>query len=193
MSQIVTIRLERPITSVKILEDRDVETELSDRNEVKSEADAEQTKLMQDLEARKAEVSQDCQALKALIAKLNQFYDKVLAGHKEEIARLSVEIARKVLVQKVQKGDYEIESIIKEALKNAPTRQDLVARLNPEDMTQCQKTLQNDDSGAFAGVKLVADPNIGRAECVLESPKGTIESSIDEHLEQIGKALMKAE
>jgi hypothetical protein len=32
-----------------------------------------------------------------------------------------------------------------------------------------------------------------RAECLLETPKGIVESLIDEHLERIGKALKTAE
>ena len=111
--------------------------------------------------------------------------------HKDEIAKLSVEIARKVLMQKVENGDYEIESIVKEALNNAPTRQDLVVRLNPQDLEQLQKAQQEQPGGDLAGIKFVPDPDIGRAECLLESPKGIIESLIDKHLERVSEALKK--
>jgi len=153
----------------------------------------EQVKSMQALEVQKAGVSQVYQALKGLVDKLTQFYDRLFAEHREEIAKLSVEIARKILMQKVEEGDYEIESIVKEALKNAPTRQDVVVHLNPEDLVQYQKLQQDAGGGALAGIKFVSDPDIGRAECLLESPKGIIKSLIDEHLERIAKALNKAE
>jgi flagellar biosynthesis/type III secretory pathway protein FliH len=149
--------------------------------------DAGQTPV-QDLQADKTGFSKACQALNGVVAKLNQLYDTLFAGHREEITKLSVEIARKILMQKVQNGDYEIESIVQEALKNAPTHEDVVVHLNPEDLAGLQK-VQQDDASSFAGIKFVADPNIGRAECRLESPKGIIESSINEHLERIGKAL----
>ena len=100
-------------------------------------------------------------------------------------------------MQKVQKGDYEIESIIKEALKNAPARQDIVVHLNPEDLSQYQSQRasgQQDDAGStLAGVKFVADPGIGRAECLLETPKGIVKSFVNEHLEQISEALRRIE
>ena len=177
MSKTVTIQLEKPTTSVKIL------------NDFSADAADKQIKSMQDLETQKAALSQACQTLKGVIDKLNEFYDKVSTEAKGEIAKLSVEIARKILVQEVKKGDYEIESIVKEALKNAPTHQDIVVHLNPEDLVQCQKAQQDDSTGTLASIKFVSDPNIGRAECLLESPKGRIESLIEEHLEQIGKAL----
>jgi flagellar biosynthesis/type III secretory pathway protein FliH len=186
MSQTLTINLEKPIGSVKISDSSTLPSCESKK------ADAGQI-ATQDLQAQKAVFSQACQALNVAIAKLNQFYDELFAGHREEIARLSIEIARKVLMKKVQDGDYEIESIIKEALKNAPTRQDVVVHLNPEDHILCQKAQQDEPNGALAGIKFISDPNIGRAECLLETPKGIVESLIDEHLERIGKALKKAE
>ena len=199
----LTISLSGPISSVEILDcdSAAIEydgrfngsgTERAYRKAVNSPAGAEQT-LMQDLQAQKVVFSQACQTLNGVVAKFNEFCENVFARHKEDIARLSLEIARKILVQKVENGDYEIESIVKEALTNAPTRQDVVVHLNPEDFVSCQKAQQDAPGGNFSGVKFVTDPNIGRAECLLESPKGIIESLIDQHLERIGKALKKAE
>ncbi len=194
MSQVLTVHLDKPIVSAKVLDGdaNGVGSRLSGRAEGHAGANTEQI-MIQDLEAQKAVFSQACQTLNGVIAKLNQFCDKVYVEHREEIAKLSVEIARKILMQKVDDGDYEMESIIKEALKNAPSRQDVVVHLNPEDLAKCQKVQQDEPSGALAGIKFVSDQNIGRAECVLESPKGIIKSLIDENLERIGKALKKAE
>lgn len=149
--------------------------------------------MTEDSQVQNAALSQACRTLNSLINKLNQFCDTIFTEHKEEIAKLAVEIARKILMQKVQDGDYEIESIIKEALKNAPTRQDVVVHLNPEDYALCQKVKQDQPNGELAGIKFISDSNIGRAECLLETPKGIIKSLIDEHLEQIANALKTAE
>ena len=65
--------------------------------------------------------------------------------------------------------------------------------MNARDLAACRKVQQDDEGGEPAGVKLVADQDIGRAECVIENPKGIIKSLIEEHLERIGKALKKAE
>ncbi len=186
MQQTLTVHLEKPMVSVKIADNWPLPSCESTKEEGEQIA-------TQNSQAQKAVLSQTCQTLKALTDKLNQFYDKLFAEHKEEIARLSVEIARKILVQQVQNGDYEIESIVKEALTNAPTRQEVVVHLNPEDLILCQKAQQDEPNDALADIKLISDPNIGRAECLLETPKGIVESLIDEHLERIGKALKTAE
>ena len=191
MADTITINLAKPITSVKILDNHD---EAALRDGVQNpDAQTRQAGLAEQLESQKTKASQVLQTLQGLAVKLNELYDKLLVEHKEEIARLSVEIARKILMQKVQEGDYEIESIVKEALKNAPTHQDLMVHLNPEDLVQCKKLQHADADGTLSGIKFVADSNIGRAECRVESPKGTVESLINEHLERIGKALKKAE
>ncbi|MHC4060557.1 MAG: FliH/SctL family protein [Planctomycetota bacterium] len=195
MSGTITISLAKPVASVRILDGHSgsIESGLSGHNGTGSRGEAQQAELTADLEKRKATLGQACQTLKGVINKLDQFYGKLLAEHKEEIARLSVEIARKILMQKVQEGDYEIEAIVKEALKNAPTRQDIVVHLNPKDLAECQKVMGDDPEGTMSGVSFVADPNIGQAECLLETPKGIIESFINEHLERLGEALKKAE
>jgi flagellar biosynthesis/type III secretory pathway protein FliH len=193
MSQILTVNLNKPIVSAKVLDDSagGVGSKMSRPGRADSEADTGQIPI-QDLEAQKAVFSQACRALNGVIARLNQFCDKLYVEHREEIARLSIEIARKILMQKVENGDYEIESIIKEALKNVPGSQDVIVHLNPEDIEKCQKAQQDEPGSVLAGIQLIPDPNIGRAECLLESPKGIIKSLIDDNLERIGKALGNA-
>jgi flagellar biosynthesis/type III secretory pathway protein FliH len=165
----------------------------SGRDQTRAIADTQQLALMQDLEQQRAQVAGLHRTLNGLVAKLSQFHDEVVTKHKEEIAKLAVEIANRVLMQKVQDGDYQIESIITEALESAPTQQDVVVHLNPQDLEQCQKLQQEDPSGAFATVTLVADAGVARAECLLETPKGTIKSFLEDHLERISEALQTVE
>lgn len=190
MSRIATVNLNKPISSAKVLSDYAGAdgSQLSGPGANNLEADTAKT-IKQDSESQKAAFSQACQTLNGVIDKLNAFYEKIFVAHSEEIARLSLEIARKILMQKVEDGDYEIESIVKESLQNAPDRHDVVVHLHPEDVAQCQRAQQDDPDCALAGIKFVSDSNIGRAECLLESPKGIVKSLIDENLERIGRAL----
>ena len=194
------IILTKPIISAKILETcpASIEsgnklngrgTELVSQTYVGSDT---KTAVMQGDQTQKAELLQTCRILNGITDKLNKFYEDVLTKQKEEIIGLAIEIARKILVQKVEKGDYEIEAIVKEALKNVPTRHEVNVYLNPKDLEQCKKALENEQEGTLTGIKLIPDPNIGQAECLVKSPKGTVHSLIEEHLEQIGEALKKA-
>jgi flagellar biosynthesis/type III secretory pathway protein FliH len=134
-----------------------------------------------------------CKALDTAAFELKHIQQNMVKEHKEQIAKLAVEIARKVLMQEIKEGDYKIETIIKEALDNVPTLQDVEVHLNPEDFAQCQISEAGHDQENFKDVKLVPDPNVGKAECLIETPKGIIESVIEEHLDNISKALLNSE
>jgi flagellar biosynthesis/type III secretory pathway protein FliH len=175
----MAIKLDKPLKAVGIV------------NNYSGGSTAADFRQTEELKAQKNLYGNACRTVQGLADKLNQFYERIFVEHSEEIARLSVEIARKILMRKVEDGDYKIEEIIKEILKNAPAHQDLVVRLNPKDLEDCQKIQQQGGVDELSGVRLVADAGIGRAECVLESPKGIIKSLIDENLEQIAKALNK--
>lgn len=196
------IILSKPIISAKILQScpapsefenqlNGCGTELISHTQINSNLD-ENAAFNRVEETQKGELSQACRILKDIADKLNKCYENVLTKQTDEIAGLSVEIARKILVQKVEEGDYRIETIVTEALKKIPTRQDVEVHLNPKDLEQCQKVLQDEKECMLTGIKFIPDPNIGQAECVVKSPKGIIHSFIDEHLDQIVEALKKA-
>lgn len=183
----ISIKLAKKIKSIRVIDIRNEENPSAI-----AISNIEQVKLIEELKAEKNLFKNASQTIQNIADKLKTFYEEILFEHSEKIASLSVEIARKILMQKIEDEDYKIESMIIEILKNAPTYQDLVIRLNPKDLADCQKIQQENSDSALSGVKLLADSTIGKAECVLESPKGVIKSLIDEHLEQIGKALKKA-
>ena len=195
------IILSKPIVSAKILNTCPASAEHEHRlNESGAElishthlySNPDNNDSNRDLKTQKAEISYVCQILNDIAEKLNKHYENIFTKHREEIARLSVEISRKILAQKIEDGDYKIETIVKEAMENVPTHQDLEIHLNPNDFKLCQKALQDKQECTLNGMKLISDPGIGQAECMVKSPKGIVQSFIDEHLEQIGEALKKA-
>lgn len=183
MSKEFRIRLENPIGSVKLLKE----------DEQDSSGTSDEVKKNELLEQKNEGLTLTLQALNDAVNRVNELQENMVNEHKEQIAKLAVEIARKILRQKISEGDYQIEAIVQEALENAPTRQDVVVHLNPEDLVQCQKTQQDEPNSTLSGIKFVADPSIGRAECRLDTPKGIIKSFINEHIEKVAEALKKVE
>ncbi len=152
-----------------------------------------QMKMLADLETQKQTLQQTCQVMEAAASQLSQTCQDLFDDHKDQIAKLAVEIARTVLMQKVFEGAYDIEAIVKEALRHAPTQNDVTIRVNPLDLADCCAAQAGDSKETLGHLQFVADPDVGRADCVLESPKGIIQSMIDEHLHRIGEALKKTE
>lgn len=194
MVKTLTVHLDKPSSSVRVLEGYSIGTGAAgfDSGAINTNSAVDHS-VSQGLEAEKASYSQTCQTLNSVIEKLNQFCDTAFAGHKEEIAKLSVEIARKILIQKIDDGEYEIEAIVREAIEKAPSRQDLIVKVNPHDLATLEKVQQDNGDKILVGINLIAGADVSKAECIVESDKGIIESLIEAHLEQIGKALIKAE
>ncbi len=194
MPQTLTIRLAQPVASAQVLNSpAPVNGNAVPAQSKSNSAERINPASARESESQRAAFLQASKALNSAVARINKFYEELFAGHKAEIARLSVEIARKILMQKVETGDYRIESIVQEALENTPTRNDVVVHLNSEDLAQYQKAQQDAGEADFEGIKFIADPTIGRAECLVENPKGITKFLIDENLERISKALMNAE
>ncbi len=137
-------------------------------------------------------LEQACRLLDDLTGKLSSLHEAIVGSHRQEIARLAVEIARKVLAQKVQQGDYDVEAIIQEALEKAPTKQGVTVHVSPHDWEVCKQLQQQRPDSAWSCLVFVADPSIGHAQCLVETSRGVVKSLIEERLGKIQQALEKA-
>jgi len=146
-----------------------------------------------DENGRSQELTQLCGLVESLAEQLSRLHEEAIADHRGDIARLAVEIARKILTQRVASGDYDVQAVIEEALKRAPTHQNIIVRVNPQDLPACQKLQQKDAEGPFAALEFVGDRGIARADCLVETPKGIVRSFVEQHLERIGEALGRVE
>jgi flagellar biosynthesis/type III secretory pathway protein FliH len=149
--------------------------------------------LSKDLQEQRAELALLLETVNGVAAGLNKSYEQMLASNHGEIAKLAVEIARKILMYKASKGDYKIQAIVEEALKQAPTHQNVVVRLHPEDLPRCQQLQRENPQSPLAELEFTADWSIGRGECLVETPKGIVQSFIEERLERISGALQKVQ
>jgi flagellar biosynthesis/type III secretory pathway protein FliH len=194
----LTVKLSRPVRAVHMagpvhsMAGSGVHDGAGPKNAT-DQAMADLQKQRAEMEQQQRHLAQTCQVLDDLACKVTRFYEEMVATHRTEIARLAVEIARRVLAQKVRQGDYEVESIIQEALEKAPAKQGVTIHVSPQDYEDCQRLQQERPDSPWACLTFVADPSIGQAQCLVETPRGIVKSVIEEHLEKIQVALEKAE
>lgn len=195
-----TIKLVRPVVAACIIDAaqlRIAEGELrinaTDGNPPSAIRNPPSDALQKEMEQKNDELARLLTEVRSIAAGLRQLQEQTLANNRGEIAKLAVEIARKILRSKVSQGDYEIQAIVEEALKQAPTRQNVVVRLHPEDLPGCQQLQRDNPQGPFAELEFTADWSIGRGECLVETPKGIIRSFLDEHLDRISDAMQRVE
>ncbi|HOK94936.1 MAG TPA: FliH/SctL family protein [Anaerohalosphaeraceae bacterium] len=187
MFSALVISVDKPIAAVKLADSQGAaSTEISAGGPSGPACDA----CRKSLDRQKQLYQNACLIFQEAAEQMHRFCDELLAGHQEAIARLSVEIARKILMCKISQGDYDIEARVREALHAVPKCGSITVRLNPQDLSDLQ-SLQQEHPSAAEGIQLTADASLGRAECVVESPRGIVSYLINEQLEQVGKALAK--
>lgn len=147
---------------------------------------------LEQMQNQKAQLDELCSNFKNIVETLAAMQSELFRRHKEDIINLAVEIARKILGHKIEQGDYQIHEVIKNALGDATIQKDIVIRLNPKDYAQIEQLTKASQMDFAKGATFVADAGIGQAQCLIETPKGIVESLIDEHLERISQALKKA-
>jgi flagellar biosynthesis/type III secretory pathway protein FliH len=153
----------------------------------------DQDAFLDQLRSETAQISQQQSRFKSIVDNLAHLQSEFFKQNKENIARLSVQIAERILAQKIQQGQYSIEEIIKQAIDNAPATEDIIVRLNPDDYATIEELIKSPETKFPKGVSFISDPKIKPAQCILETPKGIIESFIEDQLSKIEEALKKAE
>ena len=165
----------------------------SDSDQCKAANEQMLLKMQKHIQDEKEKLAQARQALESGVLKLRKLQDDIRQEAEGQLAELAVDVARKVLMQDIHSGHYEIDPIVAEALMHVPPRQNVVVHLNPDDWAQCEMVNQNDQAGSTGKIRFVSDPQINRAECLIETPQGTVESVVETHLESIGEAMMSPE
>jgi len=203
MSEMLTITLGRPVAAVRAIgapgemaaamteSESDQGRPLAERIPVA--AHVASTRPTDELRNQKAHLDQLCQMVGNIVKALQEHQQEAVASHRPEIAKLAVEIARKILMHEIARENYDIQAIVEEALKCAPARQNIVIRVNPEDLAQCQQLQRGNPDGPFAELVFAADWSIGRGECLVETPKGIVKSFVEEHLERISEMLQNVD
>jgi flagellar assembly protein FliH len=181
MSYECAVKVERAIRSVALLDAAVMEA-------ARKEADAHASlKRQQETEVQSLRLAR--KSLESGAEAVAHMHEKMVSGQSQQIAHLAVEIARKVLRSRVETNDYKIEAVIEEALRQAPAKHGVTVRLHPEDMARCREIQEQNGDGLLGALEFVADASVGRAECIVDTPKGSIESFIEGHLAKVEEAL----
>ena len=187
-----TLRLEGVLQDVRVAESR-----AADRQEPTQEQQAAQIQQQQAAGRQEQELGRAIEAMEQAGRQFADVQAEFFRAAEEQLLDLAVEIARKILAQEIDAGKYKIDPIVTEALAGVGSRHDVVVRLNPADLAQCESAglsggRDDQDSGSGA-VRYVADVGVSRAECVIETAQGVVTSSVEHQLAEIGQALKSTE
>jgi len=151
--------------------------------------DAPEQAVQTMLEAEREQLRQARAALAQAAQKLQQVHAQALDELRQGLPDLAVDVARKVLMQEIEAERYKIDPIVEAALPHVPARRDVVIHLNPDDLARCELAEEATGEAGAPNLRFVADPTVPRAECVLETDEGVVDSVIETNLETVADAL----
>jgi len=184
MAQQLEITFPRPLASVTTDRPQQADAALTR---------AAQIQAQQQIDAELAQLRVARLALVQATAEFQSLQDQFCSQAESQLLDLSLEIARKVLMQEVNSSRHEVDPIVKEALNRLPGRIDAAVHLHPDDLARCEMARGAQDSPDAGGLEFVPDASVGRGECLVRTARGTVESSIDGHLSEISQALKGSE
>jgi len=127
-----------------------------------------------------------------LIEELKKQREEYLKSVEKDMVRLSLEIASKVIQQKIERDEKIILKNLKHALKHLLDKGRIIIRLNPADLEIVSK--HSKEIKSAEGLKeliLEEDSKVTRGGCLIHSELGHIDAQIETQLEMIGKALLE--
>ena len=112
-----------------------------------------------------------------------------IAGHmEEELLRLAIEIAKKVVHREITTDREVILSLIHVALARLQNRTVAYIRLNPSDYQYI--ITHSDRINTGKTIELVSDPSITRGGCIIETDFGNVDARIEQQFLEIERSLL---
>lgn len=141
-----------------------------------------------------AELHTAVQAMAEGLEQVSALRASVLSKSKEDMLRLVMAIARRVIRAEISEKEEVIVKTVEQALSAAVPAEEYYIRVNPEDLRivrdheplflAAMKGLQN--------IHCIGDESIARGGCLAESRAGDVDATIDSQLDEIYEHLRKA-
>ncbi len=143
--------------------------------------------------AERASLASACAALQKAFEQIRRAHQEFFKQAEAQLPALAVDIARKVLMQEIDAGHYQIEPIVRQVLSRIAPNLNMVVHLSPADLERSELTGSSADKPGMANVQFVGDAEVSPGECFVETSEGVVTSSIEEHLSEIAETLKTLE
>jgi flagellar biosynthesis/type III secretory pathway protein FliH len=122
------------------------------------------------------------------LRELEELRRSMIRQTEHQIVQLAIEMARRIVRREVQTDNDLLCAMARVALDRLGDASPATIRLNPEDY----HTIVARQGGAWAGsnVNVVADPSVGRGGCMVESPFGFVDASVEAQFRVLEQALL---
>ncbi|MDQ0337264.1 flagellar assembly protein FliH [Caldalkalibacillus uzonensis] len=116
--------------------------------------------------------------------------DKLLKSAEPDLLKLSVAIARKVIGEEIKQSPEVVKSLIQHSLQHVLERDELRLHVPAEQYTTFLAYIDEWAAEVEGELKLIPDSTLTAQQCMLHTPHGSYDLSIDRQLEEIKKQLL---
>jgi flagellar assembly protein FliH len=137
-----------------------------------------------------AELAKVSEALAQALLATGSLRAQLMHETEEDLLKLSVLIARKVMLRELACDPGILAGLVREAVELASDGGEVVVRLNPEEYKLVAGCREFEEllSGKRC-ITLKGDPAVTRAGCLVETVRGNIDAGLDEQLDEIFRRL----
>ncbi len=129
--------------------------------------------------------------LHSLLLEAHERRDTALAAAEEDLLRLSIKLAEKIIGREITRDDETIADIVSTALDEARQQEQLTVRVNPADIRAVHAHRERLDAiGRARFLNIVADHRVSAGGCRIESEAGTIDAQLATQLRVLERALL---
>ena len=112
---------------------------------------------------------------------------RIRSQAEDDIVRLSVAIARKILRREISTDPDALHGIVLAALERVEGREAFRVRANPEDADAISRHVRS--AGAPPRIEIVPDPSLERGSVIVETAHGNLDASASSQLAEIERGL----
>lgn len=122
-----------------------------------------------------------------------QEYKESIIEAEQEIINISLAVARKILAREIEENPVVVLPIVKAALEKVRDQDQIIIRVSTDDfelVLQAKRDLQM-MLGRENVISIVHDHTVNPGGCLIDTPYGTVDASIDSQFQALQQAVKK--
>ncbi len=132
------------------------------------------------------------QQFKSVLLELEAKRAAFLKTYEKEMVQLVLAISKKIIHKELERTEGVVEATLREAFQFVKDRRKIVVHLNPVDYRYLFSHSKDTGNEAdLESLKIVEDPSMTRGGCLLETPLGDVDATIEAQLDEIISSVWK--
>lgn len=168
--------------------------QITDSHIKKREQDAYENGYAAGVKAQSKDIAAKLEVLAALSKTIPQIKKDILEKGEEQMVKLAIAIAEKILQQEVSTRKEVILGVLKGALKNIAETEGIKIHLHPQDFRYMME-VKKDFLQSFDGIRNMVfeeDSSIKRGGAVVETMFGEVDARLENQLKEIKAAMLQS-